>query len=681
MSTRKASSYQLCRCSASTIGMGQAMAATFEATGLDPRLLRALKKQGIDYPTPVQAAAIPKALEGKDVVARARTGSGKTLAYLLPALQAVLRGGSRAGWQALVLVPTRELCEQVKEEAAGVAAHCGADIKVTALSGDGSVAAQRQALASAGQLLVTTPGRVAKAVKEGALLGRTLAALAVLVLDEADLLLSYGHEADLQALAPLVPRSCQVLLMSATSSADLERLQALVLHSPVHLNLLALPDSAGSGAAMGSSAGSAATITHYVMPISESDRLLAVLGLLRLGLLHKRVLLFVNGIDSGFRLRLFLEAFGVKAAILNAELPINSRHHILQEFNRGIFDYLIATDDVVAAAAARSKRPSEGDDHDDDQLVQPNSSKASDRKASDDKTASKKRKKGQMAVAKDEEFGITRGIDFKGVRTVVNVHPPSSVASYVHRVGRTGRAGAAGAALTLTSPKDAHLVSQLEEALQERGRPTTTAEEAADGSAGGASAEGAADASRENASTEKDAAGSQPALRQFERLTPTAIEALRYRGEDIARGLTKAVVQEARAKELRLELLNSERLTAHFEAHPGDLALLRHDKQLGRGAPQSHLRHLPSYLRDPATAPVKQDPALRRAAPPKKRRKVVGRDPLKGGFLKDRKRGGAAEKMTDAELSASRIKIKKRPGQPKQAAKKVNVRRGKGRTR
>lgn len=71
-------------------------------------------------------------------------------------------------------------------------------------------------------------------------------------------------------------------------------------------------------------------------------------------------------------------------------------------------------------------------------------------------------------------------------------------------------------------------------------------------------------------------------------------------------------IWQARAKELRLELLNSERLTAHFEAHPGDLALLRHDKQLGRGAPPAHLRHLPSYLRDPATAPVKQDPSLRR---------------------------------------------------------------------
>ena len=91
----------------------------FSSIGLDPRLLRALAKKGYGSPTLVQAECIPRALEGKDVVAQARTGSGKTMAYLLPALHRILTGQKgRAGWQALILVPTRELCEQVNEIAA-----------------------------------------------------------------------------------------------------------------------------------------------------------------------------------------------------------------------------------------------------------------------------------------------------------------------------------------------------------------------------------------------------------------------------------------------------------------------------------------------------------------------------------------------------------------------------------
>jgi superfamily II DNA/RNA helicase len=262
---------------------------SFQDTGLDHRILRALAKQGLTAPTPVQAAAIPAALEGKDVVARARTGSGKTLAYLLPALQRIVTSSSsRQPWQVLVLVPTRELCDQVgaataaelvllstpvaktlevvmlnssllerqlarqsafccrgclpalvkpssspfhrhaslpcfstlppvllpltaqsqqvANEARAVAKHCGTPISITTLLGD-TPAAQRAAAASAGALVVTTPARIAAALRESWVQPSTLAkALQLLVLDEADLLLSYGYSEDLQELAVHVPR-------------------------------------------------------------------------------------------------------------------------------------------------------------------------------------------------------------------------------------------------------------------------------------------------------------------------------------------------------------------------------------------------------------------------------------------------------------------------------------------
>lgn len=92
------------------------MVVSFDDLQLDPKLLQALRKKGFATPTPVQATCIPEALSGKDLVAQARTGTGKTLAYVLPALHRIVAGSNgSAGWQALVLVPTRELCEQVQQ--------------------------------------------------------------------------------------------------------------------------------------------------------------------------------------------------------------------------------------------------------------------------------------------------------------------------------------------------------------------------------------------------------------------------------------------------------------------------------------------------------------------------------------------------------------------------------------
>eukprot|EP00775_Hariotina_reticulata_P003974 gene3974-4227_t len=344
----------------------------FSDTGLDPRILRALSKQGLTTPTTVQAAAIPAALQGKDVLARARTGSGKTLAYLLPALHKTISGkGGRQPWQVLVLVPTRELCDQVAEEARAVVQHCGVPLTVSALQGDTPVA-QRAAAASAGAVVVATPARIATAIKE-----------------------------------------CW------------------------------LQPAGGPG--------SAAEVSHYQLQCSAEDRRLVVLSLLKLGLLKKKVLIFANTVEGGVALRLFLESFGLRLGCLHAELPVNSRSHILASFNKGLFDFLIA------------KPP------------------------------------------KDEEFGVTRGIDFKGVRSIVNYDVPDSVQGYVHRP-----------------------------------------------------------------------------LRPFHRLTMSAMEALRYRAEDVGRTITKAAVREARARELQRELLNSEKLSEYFQEHEAERALLKHDKPMHR---------------------------------------------------------------------------------------------------
>ncbi|KAL4430654.1 hypothetical protein ABPG75_005910 [Micractinium tetrahymenae] len=655
---------------------------SFDATGLDPRLLRALSKRGFEKPTPVQAECIPKALEGRDIVARARTGSGKTLAYLLPALHRVLTSGKgRSGWQALVLVPTRELCEQVKDEAAAVAAACGADLAATAIAGDAPL---RAAAATAGQLVVTTPAKLAQVLREGILTPRMLQdRLQVLVLDEADLLLSYGYEEDVQALAPQIPRSCQCLLMSATSSGDVDRLTKLVLHNPLTLNLLgAAAGQAGAAAAAAAAGGAAAEIEHFRVdlpagcdaggPAAETaEKLLHLLALLKLNLVQRKVLIFVNSAESGMRVRLFLEAFGVRSAVLNAELPLNSRHHILQEFNKGLFDHLVATDDVHAAGA-------DGEDG-----MGPARGKRKDRGGGGGR-------KGRPA-RKDEEFGVTRGIDFKGVRTVVNFEMPGSTQGYVHRVGRTGRAGESGAAITLLGPSDAtfagELVAMLQATSEQQQQQQQLPARAAQADGGSSSSSDSEDDDEEGGGG--GGSGAAAGLQRYQRLTKAAVEGLRYRAEDVARSITKNVIKEARAKELKNELLNSQRLAAFFEEHPTDLNMLKHDKPLaatGAAAAAAHLKHLPAYLRDPTLQGRSfVGNSGRGVLPARKRRKTEGLDPVKGFVRAPRKGGDGNDEETEMEKSAAEWAKKNRPRKKGPGSgdfkPKANVRKGRGRKR
>jgi ATP-dependent RNA helicase DDX56/DBP9 len=169
-------------------------------------------------------------------------------------------------------------------------------------------------------------------------------------------------------------------------------------------------------------------------------------AVLPVAMLLVQVLIFVNGVDDSVRLRLFLEAFGLRLGCVHSELPVNSRSHILASFNKGLFDYLIATDDVHAASSQQQQQ-------------------AGSKKRKRGKGGDQEQQQGSGKRQKDAEFGVTRGIDFKGVRTVVNFDPPTSVEGYVHRVGRTGRAGQRGTAISLLTPQDADFQQQLAAAL------------------------------------------------------------------------------------------------------------------------------------------------------------------------------------------------------------------------
>lgn len=530
----------------------------FEDMGLDARLLRALAKKGLSEPTPVQAKAVPLILQGKDVVARAKTGSGKTLSYLLPLVHKLLaEGGSKKGPSAVVMVPTRELCQQVYDEATSLSEYCGGTLRVVQLATTMSTPALKMALARVPDILVATPARIAACISQNVILPAVLQeCLSMLVLDEADLLFSYGYEEDLRSLAVHIPRRCQCLLMSATASPDVDKLKKLVLHNPVTLTLTEEVDGSGDSSLVPKS------VQQFSVNCKSKDKLLFTLAILKYDLIQKKAIIFVNSIDAGFRLKLFLEQFGIKSAVLNGELPQNSRLHILQQFNVGLFEHLIATDD------GKSLQP-----------VSSGSKGGDDRKDGEGEPEDAK-KKSKKAIG-DAEFGVVRGIDFKNVRTVINYDMPETVAGYIHRIGRTGRAGNAGISISLVPPEEEGLLKLIKAELS---------------------------------GDDEDQQSSKAHISPFPLLSLTAVESLRYRADDVKRGVTKIAVREARAKELRIEILNSERLKAHFEDNPTDLELLKHDKVLSKIAPAPHLKTVPEYLLDPTTEAASRAVNLARAA-------------------------------------------------------------------
>ncbi|XP_010531315.1 PREDICTED: DEAD-box ATP-dependent RNA helicase 16 [Tarenaya hassleriana] len=542
---------------------------SFEESGLDSRLIRALNKKGIHKPTPIQQTAIPYILEGKDVVARAKTGSGKTLAYLLPLLQKLFSdSGSkkRLAPAAFVLVPSRELCHQVYSEVSSLLDWCRVQLKAVQLTSSMPASDMRTALAGLPDIVVSTPACIPKCFSAGALQPAAISdSLEILVLDEADLLLSYGYEDDLRALTSIIPKRCQCLLMSATTSSDVEKLKKLILHNPVTLTL---QESGGR-----KEEPVPKNVQQFWVSCSAQDKLLYMLALLKLELVQKKVLVFTNTIDMGFRLKLFLEKFGIKSAILNAELPQNSRLHILEEFNAGLFDYLIATD----GSQTKEREQASGE-------------------SNKDNNKSRKRAKPKL----DSEFGVVRGIDFKRVHTVINFDMPRSVTGYIHRIGRTGRAYSSGSSICLVSPDEMEGFEEIKDFL----------------------------AGDDNKEAET--------ITPFPLLTETAIESLRYRAEDVAKSVTKIAVRESRAQDLRNEIINSDKLKSHFEANPRDLDLLKHDKVLSKEPAAPHLREIPEYLVDHKTKEASKMVKMARAAMgnsgsrrANRKRPRKGSDPLK----------------------------------------------------
>ena len=302
--------------------------------GLAPALLTTLGELGYEEPTPIQRAAIPVLIAGRDLLAEAPTGTGKTAAFALPLIQRLLAtggtGATRSGGRvaALVLVPTRELAVQVSEAIHRYGERLG--VRVLPIYGGQAIGMQLKSLKRGVDVAVATPGRAVDHVNRGTLDLKTVASI---VLDEADEMLDMGFAEDLEALLSRTPEGRQTSLFSATISPPIARIARRHLRDPERVSIRA---EAGAGDGIG--------LTRQVAYIVRRTDKLAALGRILDLEAPVATLVFARTRGEVDDLAERLGGHGYDAAALHGGLSQEQRDRIMTRFRAGELDVLVATD-------------------------------------------------------------------------------------------------------------------------------------------------------------------------------------------------------------------------------------------------------------------------------------------------------------------------------------------------
>jgi ATP-dependent RNA helicase RhlE len=295
---------------------------SFRTLGLPASLVRNALALGYVTPTPVQAQAIPAVQAGRDLLATARTGTGKTAAFLLPLLQQLL-DRPRGATGALVLVPTRELAQQVESVARALAT--GTPLRSALVVGGAPQAAQERALRGGAELVVATPGRLLALLAAG----HALPGLGMLVLDEADQLFDLGFFPDIKRILARLPARRQTLLFSATMPAEVARLGRTILRDPLEV-------------AVGPQGEASEGVTHTAYPVPAHRKAALLRHLLRRGGMAS-VLVFTRTRRGARRLARALDVWGCRAAELHGDCTPAQRARVMQGFRAGTVPVLVAT--------------------------------------------------------------------------------------------------------------------------------------------------------------------------------------------------------------------------------------------------------------------------------------------------------------------------------------------------
>jgi ATP-dependent RNA helicase RhlE len=301
---------------------------TFASLGLTAPLIATLETLGYRTPTPVQSKAIPAVLAGRDLMAAAQTGTGKTAAFALPVLQRLATEGvpvAANSVRALVLVPTRELAEQVHESFRAYGQNL--PLRTYAVYGGVSINPQMMALRKGIDIVVATPGRLLDLYRQNAI---KFGQLRVLVLDEADRMLDLGFSRELDAVFAALPKRRQTLLFSATFSDAIRAMASALLRDP--LSIEASPRNTA-----------AQSVRQWVVPVDKKRKAELFVHLLR-DRCWGQVLVFVKTRKGAEQLVATLQAKRISADAIHGDKPQPARLHALERFKAGEVQILVATD-------------------------------------------------------------------------------------------------------------------------------------------------------------------------------------------------------------------------------------------------------------------------------------------------------------------------------------------------
>lgn len=353
----------------------------FEDYKISDPILRALEGLGYTKPTEVQEKVIPYALSKTDVAVKSQTGSGKTAAFGIPICELVDWEENKP--QALILTPTRELADQVKEDITNIGRF--KRIKAAAVYGKQPFAYQQAELKQKCHVVVGTPGRVMDHIERGTL---NLSRIEYLVLDEADEMLNMGFIEQVEAIINKLPAERTTMLFSATLPENVENLQHKYMNNPEHIEIASTETLTDR-------------IEHSLYRVEEKKKF-ALLRDMTIVENPDSCIIFCRTKDNVDFVVEQLEKHDYTCDKLHGGMMQEDRFAVMNEFKRGEFRYLVATD--VAA----------------------------------------------------------RGIDIDSITHVVNFDVPLEKESYVHRAGRTGRAGKKGKAITFATPYEDKFLKEIE---------------------------------------------------------------------------------------------------------------------------------------------------------------------------------------------------------------------------